>query len=148
MTILQIKKMLLLSVKSQMSIRGEGGFSEQEVYRLKEIALRLKQELSNDEDSLLIYVSLLKSKVMASFKVSSLNLNGARDVKKRAYLFETLKLKKMNIMMLQETHSDVFNETDWRREFEGQVILSHFNNMSAGVALLFSRDVVPLSHVV
>ena len=45
------KKMLLLSVKSQMSIRGEGGFSEQEVYRLKKIALRLKQELNNDEDS-------------------------------------------------------------------------------------------------
>ena len=45
----------------------------------------------------------------------------------------------MNIMMLQETHSDVFNETDWRREFEGQVILSHFNNMSAGVALLFLK---------
>ena len=43
------KKMLLLSVKSQMSIRGEGGFSEQEVYRLKKIALRLKQKLNNDE---------------------------------------------------------------------------------------------------
>ena len=39
------KNMLLLSVKAQMSIRGEGGFSELEVYRLRKIALRLKQEL-------------------------------------------------------------------------------------------------------
>ena len=45
------KKMLLLSVKFQISIRGVRGFSEQEVYRLKKIALRLKQELNNDEDS-------------------------------------------------------------------------------------------------
>ena len=45
------KELLLLSIKSQMSRRGEGGFSEQEVYRLKKIALRLKQELRNDEDS-------------------------------------------------------------------------------------------------
>ena len=43
------KSMLLLSVKAQMSIRGEGGFSEQEVYRLKKIALRLKQELHAED---------------------------------------------------------------------------------------------------
>ena len=57
-------------------------------------------------------------------------------------------LKIMDIMMLQETHSAVFNKTDWRREFEGKVILSHFSRTSAGVALLFSRDFVPLSNVV
>ena len=50
--------------------------------------------------------------------------------------------------MLQETHSAVFNKTDWRREFEGKVILRHFSRTSAGVALLFSRDFVPLSNVV
>jgi hypothetical protein len=55
------KKMLLLSVKSQMSIRGEGGFSEQEVYRLKKIVLRLKQELNNVEDTICRTVGLLFS---------------------------------------------------------------------------------------
>ena len=35
------KKMLLLSVKSQMNIRGEGGFTEKEYYRLKKIGQRL-----------------------------------------------------------------------------------------------------------
>ena len=64
--------------------------------------------------ALLICVFLLTSKAMISFKVSTLNLNGARDVRKRACLFETLKLKKINIIMLQETHSDVFNESHFK----------------------------------
>ena len=51
-------------------------------------------------------------------------------------------------MIFQETHSDIFNETYWRREFEDKLILSHFSSTSAGVALLFFRDVVPLSNVV
>ena len=98
--------------------------------------------------SLLVCVYLLISLFMAHFNLSTLNVNGARDVRKRACIFETFKLKNMNVMMLQETHSDVFNETDWRREFDGQVILSHFNSTSAGVALLFSRDFSPVSYVV
>ena len=57
--------------------------------------------------SLLACVSLLTSFLMSHFKISTLNVNGARDVKKRACIFETFKLKKMNVMMLQETHSDV-----------------------------------------
>jgi CHASE3 domain sensor protein len=38
---------------------------------------------------LLICVPLLTSKAMSYFKVSTLNKNGARDVRKRACLFET-----------------------------------------------------------
>ena len=45
------KKMLLLSVKSQMNIRVEGGFTEKEYYRLKKIGQRLAKELSNVEDA-------------------------------------------------------------------------------------------------
>ena len=45
-------------------------------------------------------VPLLTSKAMSYFKVSTLNLNRARDVRKRACLFETFKPKKNNIMML------------------------------------------------
>ena len=82
---------------------------------------------------LLICVPLITSKAMSYFKVSTLNLNRARDVRKRACLFETFKPKKINIMMLQETLG---------------VILSHFSSMSAGGALLFSGDFVPLSNVV
>ena len=44
------KKLLVLSIRSQMNIRGEGGFTEQEYWRLKKIVLKLTKEL-NDEDS-------------------------------------------------------------------------------------------------
>ena len=81
-------------------------------------------------------MSLLTLKVMSYFKVSTLNLNRARDMRKRACLFETLKLE------------PPVPPPDWRREFEGQVIPSHFSSTSAGVALLFSRDFVPLFQVV
>ena len=66
---------------------------------------------------MLACVSLITSALMSHFKLSTLNVNGAIDVRKRACIFETLKLKKMNVKMLQEAHSD--NETDWRREFDG-----------------------------
>ena len=34
-----------------MRSRGEGGYSDQEIYRLKKIVQKLKQELYNDKDS-------------------------------------------------------------------------------------------------
>ena len=83
---------------------------------------------------------------MSDFKVSTLNINGARDVRKRACLFEMVKLKKINVMFIQETHSDTLNECDWKREWEGEVILSHLHSTSSGVALLFSRDFIPKSY--
>ena len=82
---------------------------------------------------------------MSEFRVSTLNINGARNVKKRACLFELVKLKNINVMFIQETHSDTLNETDWRTEWEGEVILSHLSNSSGGVAILFSRDFAPMS---
>ena len=82
---------------------------------------------------------------MSDFKVSTLNINGARDVRKRACLFEMVKLKKINVMFIQETHSDTLNETDWNLEWDGEVILSHFSNCSSGVAILLSRDFTPIS---
>ena len=44
------KKLLLISIKSQMNIRGEGGFTEQEYWRLKKIVPKLTIE-PNEEDS-------------------------------------------------------------------------------------------------
>lgn len=97
---------------------------------------------------LLIYLAVLSlgfniSISMDTFKVGSLNLNGARDAKKRVFLYETAKLKK--VLFVQETHSDTDNETDWVREWDGKILLSHGTTASAGVGLLFSRTFNPLS---
>ncbi len=79
---------------------------------------------------------LLTSEIMSDFRVSTVNLNGARDVTKRVSLFELVRLKGINVILVQETYSDTLNETDWKREWDGEVVLSHLNRASEGVALL------------
>lgn len=43
---------------------------------------------------------------MTNFKIGTLNLNGARDGHKRMVLFEFIRQKQIDIVFLQETHSD------------------------------------------
>ena len=82
---------------------------------------------------------------MDGFKVGSLNVNGARAARKRALVFDTARTKHVDVLFLQETHSDVFNEADWIREWEGELVLSHSTTLSGGVGLLFSRTFSPVS---
>ena len=51
---------------------------------------------------------------------------------------EVVKQKNVDVIFLQETHSDSLNETDWGIWWGGQYALSHGSNLSAGVAVLFS----------
>uniref|UniRef100_A0A3Q3B436 Reverse transcriptase domain-containing protein n=1 Tax=Kryptolebias marmoratus TaxID=37003 RepID=A0A3Q3B436_KRYMA len=83
--------------------------------------------------------------IMDSFKIATLNLNGAREAEKRALIYQTLNRKKIDVIYLQETHSDQLTETDWAREWRGEVILSHGTSKSAGVGFLFSRAFTPNS---
>ena len=45
----------------------------------------------------------------------------------------------MDVVFVQETHSDCVNEGDWKREWPGEVFLSHKRSNSAGVGILFYR---------
>lgn len=83
-----------------------------------------------------------------NLNIGTLNVNGARDSKKRMAVFEFIKLKSIDVMFLQETHSDQKNEVDWRREGDGLTILSHKSSISGGVAILFSKACIPLSYEV
>lgn len=83
---------------------------------------------------------------MSNFKISSLNVNGARDASKRAQVYELMNLKNIDVMFLQETHSTKENEIEWMKEREGKFILSHKNALSAGVAVLFSETCLPISY--
>ena len=51
------------------------------------------------------------------------NINGAREDVKRASLFSLCKVRKLNVVFLQETHSKVENEPAWRREWDGEDFL-------------------------
>lgn len=83
---------------------------------------------------------------MSDFKVASLNLNGAADIRKRMQLYELMKLKSVDVMFVQETHSDRSGETDWRSEWDGEVVLSSLTSVSGGVAVLFSKKFLPISY--
>lgn len=82
---------------------------------------------------------------MSSFRIASLNLNGARDVKKRTMCYDLLKTKCIDIAFVQETHSNNENEVEWKREWDGNIVLSHKSTVSAGVAILFSKSFLPIS---
>lgn len=73
--------------------------------------------------------------------MASLNINGGRDAQKRALVAEVIKQKGLDVVFLQETHSDSMNEIDWGLWWGGQYVLSHGTNFSAGVAILFSSTV-------
>lgn len=51
---------------------------------------------------------------METIRVGSLNVNGMRDKSKADTVINFIKLKKLDVIFLQETHSDANNEVDWR----------------------------------
>lgn len=80
--------------------------------------------------------------------MASLNVNGARDIGKRFQLYEIIKQKKIDVLLVQETHSDILNGSNWAKEFDGLSVLSHLTSISGGVAILFSKNFIPCSYQV
>lgn len=97
---------------------------------------------------LIFMISLFFIFFMIDLKFATLNVNGARDVKKRSQFFQLMKLKGIDLMFAQETHSNDLNEVDWKREWEGVAILSHKNSTSAGVGVFFAKKFLPISYEV
>lgn len=85
---------------------------------------------------------------MGVVNFASLNVNGARESRKRAQLFELMTQKKIDVLFTQETHSDLSNVSDWVMEFDGLSVLSHSTSLSGGVAILFSKSFIPESYKV
>jgi len=54
-------------------------------------------------------------------------------------------INRVNVF-LQETHSNDENEIEWNKWWEGNLVLSHETNNSAGVATLFKREGLMLFH--
>lgn len=75
---------------------------------------------------------------MESIRIGTLNIIGGRDPEMQAAVAELMKLKHIDVLLLQETHSTVDNEADWRKVWLGPVSISHGSNVSAGVAVLVS----------
>jgi exonuclease III len=75
----------------------------------------------------------------------SLNTNGLRDDKKRKSLFHWLKKfhdAENKVVMLQETHTDEDNVTQWIDDWgDRNVIFAHGNSASKGVAIMLPRNI-------
>jgi len=80
---------------------------------------------------------------MGDFRVASLNVNGARECIKRAQINNTMNQKKLDVLFLQETHSDKTNADEWAKEFKGLSFFSHKSSISGGVAILFANSFTP-----
>jgi len=72
---------------------------------------------------------------MTFVNIGTFNINGCRGTAKRAALL------KADIILLQETHTDLQNQAHWVRDWKGYAFLSHGTNLNAGVAMLFSSRI-------
>ena len=73
-----------------------------------------------------------------SVRICSLNINGMRDSRKRAQLFAWLRLKKFDIVFLQETHCSSYRDAQlWQNEWGGLCFWSFGGNKSRGTAIMF-----------
>lgn len=88
-----------------------------------------------------LFVFFLISILLEALRVGSLNVNGMRDRKKANTIIEFISLKNLDVIFLQETHSDAHNEVDWRLWWKNECVLSRGTNLSAGAAVLFSPSI-------
>lgn len=88
-----------------------------------------------------VVICLFLSFPMATLNIGTFNVNGCRGTEKRAALFDYLRFKKADVILLQETHTDQHNQSQWISDWKGSVLLSHGTNLSAGVAILCSSCV-------
>jgi len=71
----------------------------------------------------------------------SLNVKGLTNFRKRHTVFTWCRKKNAYIVFLQETHSKEETEVQWRNEWGVDVILSHGNFKSRGVAILLKKGI-------
>ena len=71
-------------------------------------------------------------------KVGSFNCNGLGDKNKRNKVLNWL--SKEDIIFLQETHSTLESESDWKQKWDGEIFYSHGTSNSTGVAILIKRN--------
>lgn len=68
---------------------------------------------------LLSFLWLILSCTMGEFRIASLNVNGARDVRKRLEIYEVVRQKQIDVLFMQETHSDDKNTVEWLKQWKG-----------------------------
>ena len=71
--------------------------------------------------------------------ITSLNVRGLRDYKKRKHLFNMFHLGGSDIVFVQETHCcNIREEIGWEKSFGGKCFWSFGSNHSCGVGILIN----------
>lgn len=72
--------------------------------------------------------------------ISSFNVNGMAQGKKRKAIFDKLTESK-GIVFMQETHSTPETENKWKEEWSGKIFFSHGSSNSKGVCILLPPSI-------
>ena len=70
------------------------------------------------------------------FKLMSFNVRGLRCSQKRMSIFRFIKRKNIDVCLLQEAHSTIKDENDWKHEWGGDIFYSHGGHNSRGCMIL------------
>ncbi len=77
----------------------------------------------------------------SEIEIASVNLRGLRAQDKRQKFFNWFqKHQRADTFLLQETHSIISDELEWKEEWEGDIIFNHCESNSRGVRILFKKD--------
>ena len=74
-------------------------------------------------------------------RIGTFNARGLRDNQKRQETFIWLKRQKLDIVFLQETHSDKKIENYWKHEWGGKAWFASYKSTARGVGILLNRDI-------
>ena len=78
---------------------------------------------------------------MNNLNIISLNGNGLNADIRRKRTLTWAKHQKVDILLLQETHSTPDDESDWRGDWGGEIYCSHGTSNSRGVCILIAPHV-------
>lgn len=74
---------------------------------------------------------------MQNITIGMLTINSRGDGQKKDLISEVAAQKKIDVLFLQETHTNAAVEIDWALWWQGPHLLSHGTSVSAGVSILF-----------
>lgn len=70
------------------------------------------------------------------FKLISLNVKGISNFQKRRTMFTWCRKRKADIIFLQETHSTINTDAQWKNEWGAEIITCHGSSNAHGLAVL------------
>ena len=81
-----------------------------------------------------------------AFNIGTYNVRGLRDFSKRNTIFQFLRESPLNIICLQETHSEMSDTKSWEVEWGAPIFFSHGTRQSSGIAILLRDKYEIMNH--